>query len=59
MIVEVVTYAIAGLGFIRAAGRLFVRDYFSAGMNTVMTQNGVTRRAQCQEGDISVLTEAS
>ena len=59
MIAEVVTYAIAGLGFIHAAGRLFVRDNFSAGVNTVMTQNGVTRRAPCRERDISVLTEAS
>lgn len=59
MIAEVVTYAIAGLGFINAAGRLFVRDNFSAGMNTVMTQNGVTQRDQHRERDISVLTEAS
>jgi hypothetical protein len=35
-----VNYAIAGIGFIHAAGRLFVRARFSAEMNTVMTQNG-------------------
>jgi hypothetical protein len=59
VIAEVVTYTIAGLGFIHAAGRLFVRENFSTGMNTVMTQNGVTRRGQYRERDISVLTEAS
>jgi hypothetical protein len=59
VIAEVVTYAIAGLRFIHAAGRLFVRDNFSAGMNTVMRQNGVARRAPCRERDIPILTEAS
>jgi hypothetical protein len=59
VIADLVTYAIAGLGFIHAAGRLFVRDKFSAGMNTVVTQNRVRRRDLCRERDISVLTEAS
>jgi hypothetical protein len=59
VIADLVTYAIAGLGFIHAAGRLFVRDKFSAGMNTATRQNRVGRRDLCRERDISVLTEAS
>jgi hypothetical protein len=54
----IVNCAIAGLGFIHAAGRLFVRERFSAGMNTVMTQNGNRRRDRGQEPNISALTEA-
>ena len=37
MIADVVSYAIAGIGFIYAAGRLFVRKGFIPSMNTVMT----------------------
>ena len=56
MIADVVNYAIAGIGFLQAAGRLFVRKGFS--VNTVMTQNGTTLRDQCREPDISALAEA-
>ncbi|HEX9472164.1 MAG TPA: hypothetical protein VF957_21790 [Bradyrhizobium sp.] len=59
MVVDVVNYAIAGIDFIHAVGRVVVRECFSAGVNTVMTQNGVIRREQCREWDISALTEAS
>ena len=58
VIADMVNYAIAGIGFIHAAGRLFVRERFSAGMNTGMTQNGTRRRDQRREPDISALTEA-
>jgi hypothetical protein len=58
VIVDMVNCAIAGLGFIHAAGRLFVRERFSPGMNTVMTQNGTRRRDRSQEPNISALTEA-
>jgi hypothetical protein len=37
VIADVVSYAIAGIGFIYAAGRLFVRKGFIPSMNTVMT----------------------
>jgi hypothetical protein len=53
-----VNYAIAGFGFIHAAGRLIVRERFSAGVNTVMMQNGNRWRDQCRVRDISALTEA-
>ena len=39
MIADVVNHAIAGIGFLHAAGRLFVRKGFS--VNTVMTQIGL------------------
>ncbi len=58
MIAELVNYAIAGIVFIHAACRLFVRERLSARMNTVMTQNGTRRRDQRQEPDISALPEA-
>lgn len=58
MIADMVNCAIAGLGFIHAAGRLFVCERFSPGMNTVMTQNGTRRRDRGQEPNISALTEA-
>jgi hypothetical protein len=54
VIADMVNYAIAGIGLIHAA----VRARFSAGTNTVMTQNGTRRQDQCPEPDISVLTEA-
>jgi hypothetical protein len=56
VIADVVNYAIAGIGFLHAAGRLFVRKGFSA--NTVMTQNWSRQRDQCRERNISALTEA-
>ncbi len=56
MIADVVNYAIAGIGFLHAAGRLFVRKGFS--VNTVMTQNWSRQRDQCRERNISALTEA-
>ena len=56
MIADVVNYAIAGIGFLQAAGRLFVRKGFS--VNTVMTQNWSRQRDQCRERNISALTEA-
>jgi hypothetical protein len=58
VIADMVNFVIAGLGFINAAGRLFVRERFSAGMNTVMTQNGTRRRDRSREPNISALTEA-
>jgi hypothetical protein len=59
VIVDVVNYAVAGIDFIQAVGRVVVRKRFSAGVNTVMTQKDVTQREQCGEQDTSVLTEAS
>ena len=56
MIADVVNYAIAAMGFLHAAGRLFVRKGFS--VNTVMTQNWSRQRDQCRERNISALTEA-
>ena len=58
MIADVVNYAIAGIGFIHALGRLFVSKGFTAGKNTVMTQNWTRRRDQCRERNISALTKA-
>jgi hypothetical protein len=58
VIADMVNCAIAGIGFIHAAGRLFVRERFSAGMNTVVTQNGTRRPDQSREPNISALTEA-
>ena len=37
MIADVVSYAIAGIGFIHAVGRSFVPKGFIPSMNTVMT----------------------
>jgi hypothetical protein len=59
VIADVVNYAIAGIGFIHALGRLFVRKGFAASLNTVMMQNWIRRRDQCQERNISALTNAS
>jgi hypothetical protein len=39
VIADVVSCAIAGIGFIHAVGRLLVRKGFTASLNTVMTQN--------------------
>jgi hypothetical protein len=36
VIADMVNCVIAGIGFLHAAGRLFVRERFSAGMNTVI-----------------------
>ena len=58
MIADVVNYAIAGIGFIHALGRLFVSKGFRAGKNTVMTQNWTRQRGQCRERNISALTKA-
>jgi hypothetical protein len=58
VIADVVNYAIAGIGFIHALGRLFVSKGFTASMNTVMTQNRTRRRDQCPERNISALTKA-
>jgi hypothetical protein len=60
VIADVVNCAIAGIELIQAVGRVVVRNGFAAGMNIVMTQNGITRRQkQSRERDIAVLTEAS
>jgi hypothetical protein len=60
VIADVVNHASAGVYFILAVSRVVVRKGFAAGMNIVMTQNGITRRwAQRRERDIAVLTEAS
>jgi hypothetical protein len=57
VIADVVNHAIAGIGFLHAAGRLFIRNGFS--VNTVMTQNWIIRwRDQCRERNISALTKA-
>ena len=48
MIADVVNYAVAGIGFLHAAGRLFVRKGFS--VNTVMTQNWIRRRINVGSG---------
>jgi hypothetical protein len=58
VIADVVNYAVAGIGFIHALGRLFVSKGFRAGKNTVMTQNWTRRRDQCRERNISALTKA-
>ena len=59
MIADVASYAIAGIGFIHALGRSFVRNGFTASLNTVMTQNWIRRRDQCRERNISARTNAS
>jgi hypothetical protein len=41
VIADVVNYAIAGIGFIHAVGRLFVSKGFTASVNTVMTKIGL------------------
>ena len=58
MIADVVNYAIAGIGFIHALGRLFVSKGFRAGKNTVMTQNWTRRRDQCRERNVCALTKS-
>ena len=58
MIADVVYYAIAGIGFIHAVGRLFVRKTVTANKNTVMTQKWTRRRDQCLERNIRALTKA-
>jgi hypothetical protein len=58
VIADVVNYAIAGIGFIHAVGRLFVRKIVTANKNTVMTQNWTRRRDQSRERNISALTKA-
>jgi len=60
VIADAVNHAIAGIGFIHAVSSVVVRKGFAAGMNIVMTQNGITRRwAHRRERDIVVLTKAS
>jgi hypothetical protein len=56
VIADVVNHAIAGIGFLHAACRLFIRKGFS--VNTVMTQNWIRWRDQCRERNISALTKA-
>jgi len=48
VIADVVNHAIAGIGFLHAAGRLFIRKGFS--VNTVMTQNWIRRRINVGSG---------
>ena len=57
MIADVVNYAIAGIGFIHAVGRLFVSKGFTASVNTDMTQNWTRRRDRYRERNISALTK--
>jgi hypothetical protein len=57
VIADVVNYAIAGIGFIHAVGRLFVSKGFTASVNTVMTQNWTRRGDQYRERNISALTK--
>jgi hypothetical protein len=59
VIADAVNYAIAGIGFIHAAGRLFVRRGFTASLYTLYTvvkQNWTRRRDRCRERNISALT---
>jgi hypothetical protein len=58
VIADVVNCAIAGIDFIHAVGRVVVRNGFAAGMNIVITQNGITRR-WAQRRDIAVVTDPS
>ena len=58
MIADVVYYAIAGIGFIHAVGRLFVRRTVAANKNTVMTQKWTRRRDQCRERNVCALTKS-
>jgi len=57
VIADVVNYAIAGIGFIHAVGRLVVSEGFTASVNAVMTQNWTGRRDQYRERNISVMTK--
>jgi hypothetical protein len=56
VIADAVNYAIAGIGFIHAVGRLFVRRGFTASLYTVVKQNWTRRRSQCRERNIPALT---
>jgi hypothetical protein len=58
VIADVVNYAIAGIGVIHAAARLFVRKTVTADKNTVMTQNWTRRRDQCRERNSCAPTKA-
>jgi hypothetical protein len=44
MIADVVTFAIAGIGFCHAAGSMILYKGFIAGKNTVMMQNWTSWR---------------
>jgi hypothetical protein len=56
VIADAVNYAIAGIGFIHAAGRLFVRRGFTASLYTVVKKNCARRQDQCRERNIPALT---
>jgi hypothetical protein len=58
VIADVVNYALAGIGVIHAAARLFVRKAVTADQNTVMTQNWTRRRDQCREQNSCAPTKA-
>jgi hypothetical protein len=53
VIADVINCAIAGIDFIHAVGRVVVRNGFAAGMNIVMTQNGITRLQTAHHGSTS------
>jgi hypothetical protein len=57
VIADVVNFAIAGIGFIHAVGRLIVRKGLAASTNTFMTQKRARRHDQCRGPNISALTK--
>jgi len=57
MIADVVNFAIAGIGFCHAAGRLIITKGFTAGMNTVVAQNWTSRRDRRRKRNTSALTK--
>jgi len=59
MIADMVNFAIAGIGFCNAAGRLIWHRGLTAGMITVMAQNWTRPREPCRERNISALNRDS
>jgi hypothetical protein len=57
MIADVVNFAIAGIGFCHAAGRLIFYKGITASMKTVMTENWTGRRNEDRGRNISASTE--
>jgi hypothetical protein len=57
MIADVVNFAIAGIGFCYAAGRLIFYRGIAASMNTVMTENWTGRRNEDRGRNISDSTK--
>jgi hypothetical protein len=57
VIADVFHFAITGIGFCHAAGRLIIHRGFIAGMNIVMTQKWARSLDQSQARNISALTK--